>query len=70
MPLNNHPNWGGRRPGAGRPPILKKKRIGTSVTLSPALLQELDKLRGNMSRSAFIEQLLHKALANQRAEKP
>ena len=56
-------NWGGQRPGAGRPVQTTPTRR-LSITLPEALVQALDRQadRHHMTRSAVIAQYLARAL--------
>ena len=51
-----HPNWGGRRPGAGRPPTgILKKKISLSVS-AEQFEQAMDLWGGRVSH--FVDKLV------------
>jgi hypothetical protein len=50
------PGFGGRQPGAGRPP--KPVTGPISLTLDADTARLLDQLRGELSRAAFVRSLL------------
>ncbi|MCA1601826.1 MAG: hypothetical protein LC776_09360 [Acidobacteria bacterium] len=58
-------NWGGRRAGAGRRRIGDACRVRISAMLDPRTVALLDELRGNSSRSQFLEQLIQSQSARQ-----
>ena len=55
----NQPNWGGARPGSGRPRKPEaEKRVVKGVSLSPEAWTKLEKARGGLSRSSFLNHLI------------
>lgn len=50
-------NKGGKRAGAGRKPVADKC-ITASIALRSAQWQKMDSLRGDLSRSAWLRQIL------------
>ena len=59
-------NRGGKRQGAGRPPIGDAARKAVCVTLSPASIARVDKIasRNGVSRSTAIDSLIAAAALN------
>ncbi len=49
---------GGPRPNSGRPRSTGEGWVTTSIVIRPVLLAAVDKARGDMSRSAWICQLI------------
>lgn len=56
-------NHGGKRKGAGRPKGSGKGRtvVTSSINLKPEIWAKLDKLRGDLSRSAWISERIKRA---------
>ena len=67
MERKKHPNWGGRRPNAGRPPsgILKSK---VSVSLTAKTFNQAVEMFGGKP-SHLVDKLLHEYVEKQQTEK-
>lgn len=50
------PGWGGVRPGSGRPKGTLRgiKAKAYCISMTPDLMEKLDKIRGNQTRSGWI----------------
>ena len=51
-------DWGGRRPGSGRPRHGKKPRVRLGTTVDCQTLEIIDRLRGKVSRGEFLDQFI------------
>lgn len=54
----SRPNWGGRRPNAGRRPTGDAKRVDLATTVDRATLALIDDLRGSASRGQFLDRVV------------
>lgn len=63
-------NWGGSRPGAGRPLTGKGKRQITTIALEPALIAALERYakQAGLSRNEAVNRLLSSCLLSDRPE--
>lgn len=57
-PLSSRPNWGGRRPNAGRPPKGDQKRLKLSTTIARRTIELIDRRRGEDSRGEYLDRLV------------
>lgn len=55
VPTNT--NKGGKRIGAGRPPVLNRV-MTASISMRPAHWEKLDRVRGEQSRSAWMRNVI------------
>lgn len=73
MPKIKKPQHGGKREGAGRYPRLSTEAAGrehqVSVALTPELIEGLDAIRGDTSRSAYLRALVAQAISSAKTGK-